>query len=87
MRARELALPLTGCSTCQSGPCTLTGQQNGAGFGGMGMKTGKLNLPPADGGIGWSSWRGARELTLVVRMWKSWLEDQFSYHPGRGSGL
>lgn len=33
----ELAQPLTGCSTWERGPQTLTGQHSGAGSGGMGV--------------------------------------------------
>ena len=83
-RVGELAQPLTGCSTWESEPCTLTGQHSGAGSGGVGagelgsegMQGEELPLPPADGGIGWSSQSSTRELALVVQRRESWRADQ-----------
>lgn len=37
IRVRELALPLTGYSILERGPCILSGQDNRAGPDGMGM--------------------------------------------------
>ena len=42
VREGELAQPLTGCSTWESGAYTVTGQHSGAGSGSMGV--GKLVL-------------------------------------------
>jgi hypothetical protein len=36
MRTEEVTLLLTGCSTRESGPCTLPGQHSGAGLEGKG---------------------------------------------------
>jgi hypothetical protein len=50
-------------------------------------QSGKLTLPPTDGGIWWPSWNSAGELTMLVCIRKSLHVDQISCHPGLNLGL
>jgi hypothetical protein len=94
VRARELAQLPEACSTWGSGPPAPAGQQSGAGSGGVcwwadfkDVRAEELDLFPADGSTGWSSWSSAGELTLVVQIRQSQCIDQLSYHPGPDPGL
>lgn len=43
-------------------------------------------MPPADGGIGWSSRNSAGEFSLVVQIREIWQADQLRYNPGPDPG-
>jgi hypothetical protein len=53
----------------------------------MSIKAELLNLPPADGSIGWPTESSSGELVLVVWIRESWCTDQLSYQPGQMQGF
>ena len=70
LREGELSLPLIGCSTRESGPCTSRGQHSRAGPEGVGVGEPTLMMGKQENsGLLHGN---AGELTLVVKTGKNW---------------